>query len=249
MTRTDLTARHTGLVPYDRSLPGEKERLAWLALAPILATGLFYLVPAPFQHRLGVLFLPQALAYLGFAIWTAQNTDIVRRLGLSWSLLKEGLQWGIPTGLVLGSLNVAVILRLVPLLGGDIEFLRETPHARAPAALMLPWGILLIAMAVELNFRGFLLGRLLALCQRAWLSRFPRVGQVLAPTVAIAGASTVFAFDPFMATTFKHLHWIAIWDGLVWGTIWLRLRNLYAPIVAHAVEVMMMYSIIKVALA
>ncbi|MBI4400909.1 MAG: hypothetical protein HY581_04690 [Nitrospirae bacterium] len=226
----------------------DSERLAALALAPVLTTGLFYALPPRLQNQPAILFLPQILAYLGLAAWASQNVDCLARMGLKLRLLRQGLQWGLPTGLVLGFLNVAVILRLVPLLGGDIEFLRETPHARAPAALMLPWGILLIAIAVELNFRGFLLGRLLALCQRAWLSRYPRVGPVLAPAVAIAGASTVFAFDPFMVTTFKHLHWIAIWDGLVWGMIWWRLRNLYAPIIAHAVEVMVMYSIIKVVL-
>jgi len=95
---------------------------------------------------------------------------------------------------------------------------------------------------VELNFRGFLLGRLWALSVRIG------AGPVLAPTVAITGAALAFAFDPFMVATFKHLHWIAVWDGLVWGTLWLRLRNLYAPITAHAVEVMILYSTLKVVL-
>jgi len=51
-----------------------------------------------------------------------------------------------------------------------------------------------------------------------------------------------------MVITFKHLHWIAVWNGLVWGTIWLYLRNLYATIAAHAVEVMVLYSSLKLAL-
>jgi hypothetical protein len=113
---------------------------------------------------------------------------------------------------------------------------------------MLPWGILLIAVLVELNFRGFLLGRLLTLCQSSWLRKHPAVGPALAPMLAITGASTVFAFDPFMVATFKQLHWIAIWDGMIWGAIWVRFRNLYAPIVAHTVEVMIMYSILKLVL-
>ena len=48
-----------------------------------------------------------------------------------------------------------------------------------------------------------------------------------------------------MVATFKHLHWIAVWDGLVWGMMWVRLRNLYATITAHAVEVMVMYAVLK----
>jgi len=73
---------------------------------------------------------------------------------------------------------------------------------------------------------------------------YPRVG----PVIAVCVAATVFAFDPFMVITFNHLHWIAVWDGLVWGTIWLYLRNLYATIAAHAVEVMVLYSSLKLAL-
>ena len=48
--------------------------------------------------------------------------------------------------------------------------------------------------------------------------------------------------------TFRHLHWIAVWDGLVWGAVRLKTGNLYIPIVAHAVEVMVMYSAVRAAL-
>jgi len=58
---------------------------------------------------------------------------------------------------------IFVILLLIPLFGGDIEFLSNTPHAKIPVLIMVPWVIMVIAMAVELNFRGFLLGRLLIL--------------------------------------------------------------------------------------
>ncbi len=227
------------------------ERLGGLALVPALATGLYYALPARLQHHPAVLFLPQVLAYLGLAIWASQNTGILNRLGLGSQQLSQGVRWGLPTGLLLGSLNVSVILWLVPHLGGDIAFLRDTPHARLPVLVMLPWGILLIAIAVELNFRGFLLGRLLALCETvrlrrpSWLSDCPGPG----PALAVGGSATLFAFDPFMVATFHHLHWIALWDGLIWGMIWLRLRNLYATIVAHAVEVIILYAILKRVLA
>jgi membrane protease YdiL (CAAX protease family) len=49
--------------------------------------------------------------------------------------------------------------------------------------------------------------------------------------------------------TFQHLHWIALWDGFIWGIIYLRTRNLYITIVAHAVEVIAMYSAVRFALS
>jgi hypothetical protein len=61
-------------------------------------------------------------------------------------------------------------------------------------------------------------------------------------------SALVFAFDPFMVATFRHLHWIALWDGLAWGLLWLFTRNLYATIVAHAVEVILVYSAVRRAL-
>jgi hypothetical protein len=35
---------------------------------------------------------------------------------------------------------------------------------------------------------------------------------------------------------------------LIWGLLWVRLRNLHVPIVAHAIEVMVMYSAIRAVL-
>jgi membrane protease YdiL (CAAX protease family) len=219
--------------------------MAWLALLPVGTTGLFYALPARLQVEPLVIFLPQALAYLGFAVWALTNGTTEQRLGLEVVRIPKGLAWGSPIGFVLGGLNVAVILWLIPWLGGDIQFLRDTPHARAPVAAMLPWGILLIAIAIELNFRGFLLGRLLAL----WSDGGMPGGSAVGCAVAVLGSALVFSFDPFMVTTFKHLHWIALWDGIIWGLAWIRVRNLYVPITAHAVEVMVMYSVLKLVLA
>ena len=230
--------------PAARSTNPQAEKLAGLALTPILTTGLYYALPPRLQFQPAILFLPQVLAYVGLTVWIAQNDRITERLGLTLRQFGQGLRWGAVTGLALGLLNVSVILLAVPWLGGDIEFLRQTPHARVPVALVLPWTILLIAVAIELNFRGFLLGRLLTLCENSRLGQRAWMG----PALAVGATATAFAFDPFMVVTFKHLHWIAMWDGIVWGTIWLRMRNLWATIVAHAVEVMIMYIIIKIVL-
>ena len=242
MEPAGLTRDAPGVSPRDQATGEDSEQLTGFALPPLIATGLYYSLPSSLQSILAVQFLPQMLAYLGLAGWAVRNGELPRRLGLKVHQLRQGLRWGAVTGLILGGVNVSVILWLVPLLGGDISFLRETPHARVPAAIMLPWLILSIAVAVEVNFRGFLLGRLWALSVRIG------AGPVLAPTVAITGAALAFAFDPFMVATFKHLHWIAVWDGLVWGVLWLYLRNLYAPMTAHAVEVIILYSTLKVAL-
>jgi membrane protease YdiL (CAAX protease family) len=131
--------------------------------------------------------------------------------------------------------NIVVILYLVPRLGGEYGFLIDTPHARIPMGVMVPWFIGFIAVMVELNFRGFLLGRLLALR--------------LSPSSAIWASALLFAFDPFLVATFQQLHWIAVWDGLVWGTLWVTFRNLYVTIVAHAVEVILLYVVMRTVLA
>ena len=211
------------------------ERGAGLVLLPVLATIFFDLTPNQWQDYTFLQFLPQGLAYLGLLIWIGLNTHIVRKFGLEPERLLTGAAWGIAVGLLLGAINLLVILKGIPWLGSDITFLRETPHARIPFWLMMPWCIVLIACFVEINFRGFLLGRLLALG--------------LPSTLAIAVSAVLFAFDPFMMATFKHLHWIAVWDGLVWGLLWVRLRNLYATIVAHAVEVILLYSVVRIVLS
>ena len=215
--------------------------MAWLACVPILSTGVCHALPASSQDLRLVQFLPQLLAYAAFGIWLVRNDDPRRRLGLAPHLRPEGLRWGLRIGLALGLINVSVILWIVPWLGYDIQFLRETPHARIPVLIMVPWFIGVIALFVEVNFRGFLLGRLLT-----WFSRLlPHAPPLTPHALAIVVSALVFSFDPFMVVTFRHLHWIAVWDGLIWGVLWVRLRNLYAPIVAHAVEVIVMYTLIR----
>ena len=228
----------------DRALDQEPERLPWVALVPAVATGLYYVLPPTLQELTTIQFLPQALAYSSLILWIGRNHGIIARLGLSSDRLRQGIGWGLGVGLALGLCNVWVILHLVPWLGGDIQFLTETPHAEIPLLLMLPWTIILIAVLVELNFRGFQLGRWLTLCRHSQRAVVNRAG----PAVAVAISSITFAFDPFMVATFQQLHWIAIWDGIVWGTLWCRLRNLHATIVAHAVEVIIMYSVIRATL-
>ncbi|HEV8540284.1 MAG TPA: hypothetical protein VGQ60_03900, partial [Nitrospiraceae bacterium] len=186
----------------DSPVESQGERDAGLALLPVLSTALFYLLPPGLQDNVALQFAPQALAYVGLGIWAGRNDRVLQRLGLASEGLNVGLRWGVATGLVLGTINVAVILWLVPSLGGDIAFLRQTPHARIPSALMLPWVIVLIAIFVEVNFRGFLLGRLLAL-GRSWFPGSSYAGAALAITVS----ALVFSFDPFMTATFRRLHW------------------------------------------
>lgn len=228
-------------VPPD-SPPGQDlEKLPALAVLPGLTTAAYYLLPPRLQAVTAIQFLPQMTAYVAFILWISSNHGIIPRLGLERGRLKQGLQWGLGAGLVLGICNSWVILEVAPRLGHDIEFLAQTPHAQLPVVLMLPWTIVLIAIFVELNFRGFQLGRWLVLCGSARLPFMTYTG----PVLAIGASSFLFAFDPFMVATFKHLHWIAMWDGIVWGTVWVRLRNLYAPMCAHAVEVIIMYSVVR----
>lgn len=211
------------------------ERGASLALLPIAATILFYCSPTTLQQYRPYQFLPQFCSYAALLIWTALNPSCAQRLGLLFKLIPQGLRWGCVTGLLLGMVNIMVILYLVPRLGGEYGFLSDTPHARIPMGVMVPWFIGFIAVMVELNFRGFLLGRLLALR--------------LSPSSAIWASALLFAFDPFLVATFQQLHWIAVWDGLVWGTLWVTFRNLYITIVAHAVEVILLYVVMRTVLA
>lgn len=210
------------------------ERGAALGLLPLTATILFYVSPATLQHNSLYQFLPQVCAYVALLAWSRLNSSTARRLGLTRGLIPQGLRCGMVTGLALGTINALFILYLVPRLGGEYRFLADTPHAKIPLLLMVPWFILFIALMVELNFRGFLLGRLLALG--------------LPAPLAVPLSALLFAFDPFLVATFQQLHWIAMWDGLVWGILWVALRNLYVTIVAHAVEVILLYLMIRAAL-
>ena len=231
--------------PGPHATPAQaEERGAALALLPTAATLAFYALPASLQEQTLVQFAPQIFAYLALGLWATRNRDIVSRLGLAKRKVRDGLRWGFLAGLLLGCLNTFVILSAYPHLGYDINFLKTTPHGRLPLLVMAPWFICGIALFVELNFRGFLLGRLAALESGLWRSGS---AQRLSP-LALITCALLFAFDPFMVNTFQHLHWIALWDGLIWGIIWLRTGNLYITIVAHAVEVMMMYLAVRAAL-
>ena len=223
------------------------ERATWVALIPIGLTGFFYLLPSSTQQNLFLQFLPQLAAYGALVTWWKSNADALTALGLSRHSMKQGLVWGIGTGCVLGVVNSLVILWMVPMLGGDVLFLTDTPHAKVPQFLMIPWFIVLIAIGVELNFRGFLLGRLEQLCCR-WLSTAHATRFRLCSIVAMLISALVFAFDPFMVMTFRHLHWIALWDGLIWAALFLRWRNLATVITAHAIEVTIMYLNVRAAL-
>ena len=224
------------------------ERAAWLALVPIGLTAGFYLLPASARQNLFLQFLPQLAAYGSLVIWWKLNANALPALGLSRGYMNQGVGWGIGTGCLLGVVNSTVILWVVPALGGDVLFLAGTPHARMPLFVMIPWFTVLIAIAVELNFRGFLLGRLECFCGR-WISTTYANGFRLASVVAMLVSALAFAFDPFMVMTFRHLHWIAVWDGLIWAGLFLRWRNLVTVIAAHAIEVMILYLSVKTALS
>jgi membrane protease YdiL (CAAX protease family) len=215
-----------------------------LALLPIAATLVYYVLPASLQAQPLVQFAPQLLAYAALFLWASRNPAVELRLGLDRANVRAGLRYGLVTGLALGGLNTCVILAIFPFLGYDITFLRQTPHGLLPVFVMIPWMIAVIALFVELNFRGFVLGRLAALESCLWSSD---VDSRFRP-LALITTSLFFAFDPFMVHTFQYLHWIAVWDGLIWGAIRLRTGNLYATIVAHAVEVLIMYSAVRTAI-
>jgi membrane protease YdiL (CAAX protease family) len=215
-----------------------------LALLPVAATLVYYVLPASIQAQTAVQFAPQLLAYAALFLWASRNSSSRFRLGLDRVNVRTGLRHGLVTGLALGGLNTCVILAVFPSLGYDITFLRQTPHGLLSPFVMIPWMIGIIALLVELNFRGFILGRLAALESCLWNSGAESRFRPL----ALLTTSLLFAFDPFMVHTFQHLHWIAVWDGLIWGTIRLRTGNLYTTIVAHAVEVLIMYSAVRMAL-
>jgi membrane protease YdiL (CAAX protease family) len=220
------------------------DRGAALPLLPIGTTLGYYALPTSLKEELLVQFAPQLFAYVALGLWALHVSQPLIQLGLEQEKIRSGLLWGILTGLLLGALNTFVILSIYPSLGYDITFLKQTPHGRLPILLMVPWLICGIALFVEINFRGFLLGRLAELELHWWGTNPTRR---VAP-LALAGSTVTFAFDPFMVNTFQYLHWIALWDGLIWGTIWLRTHNLWITIVAHAVEVIIMYSAVRMAI-
>jgi hypothetical protein len=217
------------------SASAHSERAAWLAILPILATLAYYALPAPLQQDLWLTFSPQLLAYASLAVWASLNREWMTLLRLDVQRIGPNLKWGVLVGAALGAVNLSFILLIMPALGGDILFLQEAPHAKAPAWVMFPVGIAVIGMLVELNFRGFQMGRLLTLLGQSQAGKL----------VAILVSALAFSFDPFMVRVFQHLHWIAAWDGLVWGVLLLQTRSLYATMAAHTVEVWILYVWLK----
>ena len=204
-------------------------------MVPLAATALYYFLSGPLRQNPWMVFAPQIAAYGMLAIWLVQNRARCRRLNLEPSRLFTALYWGALIGLVVGTLNLTLLLAVIPGLGGDLSFLQQTPHAQAPPWLMFPWGIAVIGIFVELNFRGFQLGRLLALGGNS----------PAAQAFAVIVSALAFAWDPFMVQVFGFLHWMAFIDGLVWGTLLLRTRSLYATMAAHTVEVWILYAGLK----
>jgi membrane protease YdiL (CAAX protease family) len=211
------------------------ERAAWLALLPILATGLYYALPASLQQNLWITFSPQLLAYGSLAAWALVNPGWKTALRTDTTGIRPALKWGALVGVALGAVNLSLILQIIPDLGGDITFLQNTPHAHAPAWMMFPAGIAAIGILVELNFRGFQMGRLMVLFGGSTAGRI----------ASVVISALVFAHDPFMVRIFQHLHVIAVWDGLVWGILLLRTGSLYATMAAHTVEVWILYAWLK----
>lgn len=227
----------------------DTESSAGLAFVPVFATIGFYAIPPQWQDALAIQLAPQLMAYLALSIWMYGNGNLLVKLGLANGKIQPGLFWGTITGMMLGAVNTVVILYIYPALGQDIQFLSQIPHALVPFWIMVPWVIIIIAMAVEVNFRGFLLGRLLVFFNAHFPPDSGSTSRIrLQAVLPLTLSALTFSYDPFMVATFRHLHWIAMWDGLVWGWMWMRMHNLYAVITAHAVEVMILYLLIRGAL-
>jgi len=202
---------------------------------PPLAAIFYYVALAP-SRALLLLFTPQLLAYIAMAAgWREGDAEAIGLRADQWgsSLLKGSI-----LGLVLGGMNLWILVKGAPLLGKDPGFLRETPHARLPFWLMFPVGLFLVALFVEVNFRGWFLSRLLHFAQRRGLAAWSGAGAVL-------GSALVFSFDPFMVAYFGIFHWLALSDGILWGFLRLRTRSIWAPVAAHTVEVWLIYLVLK----
>lgn len=209
------------------------ERCNWLVFIPILANIIFYLYPAEKANTIS-LFFPQILSYLMMILWSRINRKSNIRINLT--NYKASIIYGVAAGLITGGMNLFFILKVTGWLGQDYEFLRETPHAKTPFLLMMPFGIILISALVETNFRGFIMNRFLTIFGNS-------SGGIYA---AIAISSIVFATDPFMLYYFKLFAWLALFDGIIWGYLFYRTGSIFGPISAHSVCVVIVYTILKV---
>jgi membrane protease YdiL (CAAX protease family) len=211
--------------------PGN-ERWSGLAVIPIVFTVTYSIWSSALPASLWSTLVPQGVAYACLAVWSAVNTRRLDGLFIVTRHLAGSLRVGSLVGCLTGLVNLWVIVKLTPWLGYSFDFLRDTPHARMPFALMVPWGIVLIAVLVEVNFRGFLLGRLAAMGG----------DKAYGPVLAVIVSAVAFSRDPFMMTVFRGYHWLALTDGLIWGGLILRTRSLFSTMAAHAVEVILVYS-------
>lgn len=205
----------------------------WLVFIPILANIPYYLFP-PKETNTIFLFFPQILSYVMMILWSCINKK--SNIRINPANYKASIIYGFAAGLITGATNLFFILKVTGWLGQDYEFLRETPHAKIPFLLMMPFGIIMVSAFVEINFRGFILNRLLVIFGNG------KIGAYL----AIALSSVVFSYDPFMLYYFKLFHWLALFDGLIWGYLYYRTGNILGPITAHSICVMIVYTVLKV---
>jgi membrane protease YdiL (CAAX protease family) len=182
-----------------------------------------------------LVFTPILLTLLCLICWWRWNGGSLHQLRLRKEGVGEAVRVGAVAGAALALFNLFVILKLTIWLGYSYDFLQLTPHADLPFWLMFPFGILIIAFIIEVLFRGWMLGRLWVLMENI------RGGAAL----SIFLSALFFSFDPFMVIYFKGYHWLALSDGLVWGGLLFKTRNLASTIAAHTVEVWIIYFILK----
>ncbi|MEK7825652.1 MAG: hypothetical protein AAB266_04425, partial [Nitrospirota bacterium] len=126
------------------------------------------------------------LSYVMMILWSCINRKCNIRIYPANH--KASIIYGFAAGLITGATNLFFVLKVTGWLGQDYEFLRETPHAKIPFLLMMPFGIILISALVEANFRGFILGRLLIFSGK---SKMGAAGTILL-------SALIFSCDPFM---------------------------------------------------
>jgi len=209
------------------------ERCNWLVFIPILANIVYFMFP-PKETNIAFLFIPQILSYVTMILWSCINKKF--NIRINPANYKASIIYGFAAGLITGAINLFFILKVTGWLGQDYEFLRETPHAKIPFLLMMPFGIIMVSSFVEINFRGFIMSRFLTMFRNNSGGAF----------AAIAISSIVFATDHFMLFYFKIFAWLALFDGIIWGYLYYRTGNILGPIAAHSICVMIVYTVLKV---